>query len=63
MAGFKYNWRVQVFLVLIYEELWRFTQICWSLIIEYHLISKNQKLNFVLFQFINILKCVCDFNA
>ena len=29
----------------------------------YHLISKNQKLNFVLFLIINKLKCMHDFNA
>ena len=47
-----------------YEELRRVPQIDWFLTIElFHLICKNQKLNFVLFLFINISKCMHDFNA
>ena len=46
MVDFKNNWRVaQTF--CIFEEMGRFQQIDWFLIIElYHLISKNQKLFF-----------------
>ena len=38
------------FFVLIYENVWTALQSDWFLIIElYHLISKNEKLNFVIF--------------
>ena len=53
-----------MFFVITYKELWKIPQIDLFLIIElYHFISKNQKLNFVLFFIINILKYMHDFNV
>ena len=49
------------FFVFGYEELWRVSQIDLYLIIElYPFISKKQKLIFLLFLIINLLKCIHD---
>ena len=65
MAGLQKNWRVGcAFFVLTYEDLQRIPRIKWFFIIElYYLICKTQRLNFILFLIINILKCTCNFNA
>ena len=53
-----------IFFVFTFEEQVKAQQLDWFLIIEsYHLISKNQNKNVLLFHCIDISKFMRDFNA